>query len=61
MWRGEVESDSLNRLVVGAGLTAWQVQVLRAYRRYRQRIGSRYTEGFQNDVIAANPVAHRTS
>ena len=31
------------------------MQVLRAYRRYRQRIGSRYTESFQNDVIAANP------
>ena len=32
-----------------------QVEILRAYRRYRQRIGSRYTESFQNDVIAANP------
>ena len=55
VWRGDTESDSLNRLVVGAGLRWPQVQVLRAYRRYRQRIGSRYTESFQNDVIAANP------
>ncbi|HET6505771.1 MAG TPA: NAD-glutamate dehydrogenase domain-containing protein [Baekduia sp.] len=55
VWRGDAESDSLNRLVVRAGLRWPQVQVLRAYRRYRQRIGSRYTEGFQNDVIAANP------
>jgi glutamate dehydrogenase len=55
VWRGETESDSLNRLVVSAGLRWPQVQVLRAYRRYRQRIGSRYTESFQNDVIAANP------
>jgi glutamate dehydrogenase len=55
VWRGDVESDSLNRLVVSAGLRWPQVQVLRAYRRYRQRIGSRYTESFQNDVIAANP------
>jgi glutamate dehydrogenase len=54
VWRGETESDSLNRLVVTAGLRWPQVQVLRAYRRYRQRIGSRYTESFQNDVIAAN-------
>ena len=29
--------------------------ILRAYRSYRQRIGSRFTEGYQNDVIAANP------
>jgi glutamate dehydrogenase len=55
VWRGDTESDSLNRLVVSAGLRWPQVQVLRAYRRYRQRIGSRYTESFQNDVIAANP------
>ncbi len=55
VWRGETESDSLNRLVVSAGLRWPQVQILRAYRRYRQRIGSRYTESFQNDVIAANP------
>jgi glutamate dehydrogenase len=55
VWRGEAESDSLDRLVVAAGLRWPQVQVLRAYRRYRQRIGSRYTESFQNDVIAANP------
>jgi glutamate dehydrogenase len=55
VWRGDAESDSLNRLVATAGLRWPQVQVLRAYRRYRQRIGSRYTESFQNDVIAANP------
>jgi glutamate dehydrogenase len=55
VWRADTESDSLNRLVVSAGLAWPQVQVLRAYRRYRQRIGSRYTESFQNDVIAANP------
>ncbi|HMJ36067.1 MAG TPA: NAD-glutamate dehydrogenase domain-containing protein [Baekduia sp.] len=54
VWHGEAESDSLNRLVVSGGLRWPQVQVLRAYRRYRQRIGSRYTESFQNDVIAAN-------
>jgi glutamate dehydrogenase len=54
-WHGESESDSLNRLVVSTDLGWRQVEVLRAYRRYRQRIGSRYTESFQNDVIAANP------
>jgi glutamate dehydrogenase len=54
VFHGETESDSLNRLVVLGGLDHRQVQVLRAYRRYRQRIGSRYTEGFQNDVICAH-------
>ena len=55
VWGGESESDTLNRLVVAAGLDWRQVDVLRAYRIYRQRIGSRFTEGYQNDVLAANP------
>ncbi len=52
---GRTESDSLDRLVLLAGLSWEGVQILRAYRRYRQRVGSRYTESFQNDAIAAHP------
>jgi glutamate dehydrogenase len=50
-WRGETESDTLNRLVVLTPLAHDRLEVLRAYRRYRQRIGSRFTERYQNDVI----------
>src|SRR5215211_3876391 len=53
--RGDTESDTLNRLVLVAGLQWRQVNILRAYRMYRQRIGSRFTQGYQNDVLAANP------
>src|SRR6478609_2676838 len=55
IWRGEAESDSLNRLIIPAGLDWRRVAILRAYRKYRQSIGSRFTESYQNDVIAANP------
>jgi glutamate dehydrogenase len=55
VWRGEAESDSLNRVVVTTGLDWRQVAILRAYRKYRQRVGSRFTESYQHDVIAANP------
>ncbi|MEA2248004.1 MAG: glutamate dehydrogenase, partial [Solirubrobacteraceae bacterium] len=55
VWRGEAESDSLNRLVVTTGLDWRQVAILRAYRKYRQRVGSRFTESYQQDVIALNP------
>ncbi|MEA2319369.1 MAG: glutamate dehydrogenase, partial [Solirubrobacteraceae bacterium] len=55
VWRGEAESDSLNRVVVTTGLDWRQVSILRAYRKYRQRVGSRFTESYQHDVIAANP------
>ena len=54
VYHGIAESDPLNRLVITAGLNRSQVAILRAYRKYRQRIGSRFTEAYQNDVLVAN-------
>jgi glutamate dehydrogenase len=54
VWRGEAESDDLNQLVIDAGLDWTEVAVLRGYRKYRQRIGSRFTESYQNRVIVDN-------
>lgn len=34
VWRGDCEMDSLNRLVLSAGMDWRQVQILRAYRKY---------------------------
>jgi glutamate dehydrogenase len=60
VWRGEAESDSLNRLVVAAGLDWRQVVVLRAYRKYRQRVNAAFTQAYQNDAFAHNPhIAHK--
>ncbi|NGX45226.1 MAG: NAD-specific glutamate dehydrogenase [Chlamydiae bacterium] len=55
IWQGEVESDTLNRLIISAGLDWRQVSVLRTYRKYRQRVGSRFTENYQHFVLASNP------
>jgi glutamate dehydrogenase len=52
--RGEAETDTLNRLVITARLNRPEVAMLRAYRKYRQRVGSRFTESYQNDVLVAN-------
>jgi glutamate dehydrogenase len=52
--RGHAETDNLNRLVITAGLDRRQVAILRAYRKYRQRVGSRFTESYQNDALVAN-------
>ena len=54
VWRGDTESDPLNRLVLAAGLDWRQIEILRAYRKYRQRIGSRFTESYQNDTLVEN-------
>lgn len=55
VFRGEAESDSLNRLVVSAGLTWQQVAILRAYRAYRQRLGVTFSPEYESDTFAANP------
>jgi len=59
VWQGHAESDSLNRLVVVGGLSWEQVGILRAIRKYRQRISTRYTEAYRNDALAENPSISR--
>ncbi|MGZ8783763.1 MAG: NAD-glutamate dehydrogenase domain-containing protein, partial [Gaiellaceae bacterium] len=55
VWRGESESDRLDRLVVLAGLTWREVSWLRAMRTYLLRVSARFTLDYQNDAFAANP------
>ena len=55
LWAGRAEIDSLNRLVLVAGLDWDDVAVLRAYRRYRNQLGTTFTESYQNDALVAHP------
>jgi glutamate dehydrogenase len=55
VWRGEADSDSLNRLVVLAGLDWRQVVILRAYRKYHHRVNAGFTAEYKNDAFAAHP------
>ena len=55
-WRGDAETDGFNRLVLTANLDWRQVSVLRAYAHYLQQIGSTYTQGYIEQVLAQNPV-----
>ncbi|HET9673119.1 MAG TPA: NAD-glutamate dehydrogenase [Actinomycetota bacterium] len=55
VWRGDSDSDSLNRLVTLSSLTWREVQVLRALLNYRARVSARYTENYRNDALAAHP------
>jgi glutamate dehydrogenase len=59
MWEGRADVDSLNRLVVIAGLTIDEVTVLRAYRRYLRQIGTTYTEATTNDALIEHPAVAR--
>jgi glutamate dehydrogenase len=55
MWRGRAEADSLNRLVLRAGLGWEEVAVLRVYRRYRRQVGTSFTEEYQNEAFVEHP------
>jgi glutamate dehydrogenase len=55
MWRGESEVDSLNRLVTFSELDWGEVQILRAYRKYRMRVSTRFTEEYRNEALAHHP------
>jgi len=59
IWGGRCESDTLNALVVRAGLRAEDVVILRAYRRYRRIVAPTFTAAYQNDVLCAHPLTAR--
>jgi glutamate dehydrogenase len=55
VWRGDADSDSLNRLVVLADLDWRQVAILRAYRRYHHKVNASFTAEYKNDAFATHP------
>jgi len=58
-WRGELESDGFNRLVVSAGLDWREVTLLRAYGRYLQQVGIAFSQDYMAATLARNPEAAR--
>jgi glutamate dehydrogenase len=54
LWQGRAEVDSLNRLVLRAGMEWDDVAVLRAYRRYRSQVGTTFTTAYVDDVLVDN-------
>ena len=55
VFRGEVENDDFNRLVLGAALSAEEVVVLRAYAKYLQQIGFAQSQATIAATLAAHP------
>ena len=59
IFRGEVENDDFNRLVLAARLPATEIVVLRAYAKYLRQIGFPLSQPFIEATLAAHPsVAH---
>src|SRR5229473_1855038 len=55
MFTGAVEADSLNRLVLAAGLNAREIRVLRAYARYLRQGTSTFSLAYVEQALVANP------
>ncbi|MEB0138867.1 MULTISPECIES: NAD-glutamate dehydrogenase [unclassified Undibacterium] len=53
-WRGEVESDDLNRLVLNTALDARSIAVLRACSRYFKQLGFAYSQSYIETALNKN-------
>ncbi len=59
VWAGAIENDSLNRLVVRAGLRVRDVVLLRALVKYLRQAGVRFTEAYIADALVTSSRAAR--
>ncbi|PJC87953.1 NAD-glutamate dehydrogenase [Vibrio sp. HA2012] len=55
IWTGELESDRFNRLILGAGLTAREVTVLRSYARYMRQVGFPFSQRYIAETLSDYP------
>jgi glutamate dehydrogenase len=54
-WRGEVENDGYNRLVLGAGLGWREITVVRAVARYLRQTGFTFSDRYVEQVLVDHP------
>jgi glutamate dehydrogenase len=59
LWNDEIEQDGFNALVLVAGLTWWQANVLRAYAKYLRQAGTAYSQGYIERALVDNPAIAR--
>ena len=60
-WRGEVESDDLNKLVLTTTLDARAIAVLRAYTRYFKQLNFAYSQSYIEATLNKTPESPRRS
>ncbi|UCH74953.1 MAG: NAD-glutamate dehydrogenase [Rhodospirillales bacterium] len=59
IWRGEVEDDGFNRLVLSARLGWREVLVLKAYSKYLRQIGIPFSQAYMEETLARNGAVTR--
>jgi glutamate dehydrogenase len=59
-WRGEIENDDFNRLVLRANLGWREVTILRAYSKYLRQTGFTFSQAYMEQALSANaPIAKK--
>jgi glutamate dehydrogenase len=58
-WRGDIENDGFNRLLLVAGLKAREIVILRAYCRYLLQTGVPFSQAYMERTLAGNPAIAR--
>ena len=54
LWHGQVESDGFNALVLAAGLTWEQAEILRVYAKYLRQAGTTFSQAYIERVLLGN-------
>jgi glutamate dehydrogenase len=54
IWRGDMDGDGFNRLVLGAGLHWRDVVILRAYCKYLRQAGIPFSQEYMEETLARN-------
>ncbi|HYT51773.1 MAG TPA: NAD-glutamate dehydrogenase [Gaiellaceae bacterium] len=54
-WRGAIENDGFNRLVLGAELRWQEVALLRAIAKYLRQASSTFSQAYMEEALAGNP------
>ena len=54
-WRGHLEVDALNEVVLVAGVDWRDATILRTYRRLRRQLGTAYTPGYVDETLIGHP------
>src|SRR5215469_8399158 len=55
VWTGQVESDGFNRLVLGAGLSARQITILRVCAKVMRQAGVGFSQAYMEDALSGHP------
>lgn len=55
VWRGDLEDDGFNRLILGAGLTGREASLLRAFAKYKRQIGGTFSQAYVESAFGRYP------